>query len=67
MCLKEIRLHVQNTITIIGSIVNMIGKGDLYDQSDNEKIFTRALRITRKVATTSTRIGNHHTFHILVG
>jgi hypothetical protein len=30
MCLKEIGLCVQNMITALGSIVNIIG-GDLYD------------------------------------
>ena len=30
MCLREIGLHAQNMLTILGSVVNMIG-GGLYD------------------------------------
>ena len=37
--LKEIGLHVQNMITILGSIVNYIGR-DLYDHLMSMIIFT---------------------------
>ena len=30
MCLKEIGLHAQNILTILGSTINIIG-GDLYN------------------------------------
>jgi hypothetical protein len=39
MGLKEIGLHVQNMITILGSIVNSIGR-DLYDHLMSTIIFT---------------------------
>ena len=57
-CLQEIALHAQNMITILVSIVNIIG-GDLYDHFISMRIFAlmmnkiliRALKIMRKVAT----------------
>ena len=40
LCLEEIRLHAQNMITILGSIVYKIGGGGAYEHknlhSDNE-------------------------------
>ena len=36
---KEIGLNAQNVISILGSIVNMIG-GDLYENLMNTRIFT---------------------------
>ena len=39
MYLQEIELRVQNTLTILGSIVNMIG-GYLYDQLMSGRVFT---------------------------
>ena len=33
MWLKEIRLRVQNVVTILSSVVNVIGGGDPYDHS----------------------------------
>ena len=61
MCLEEIRLHAQCTITIIGSKVNIIGGGGLYDHLMSmiiftlimNKVFVRAPKMMRKVATTS--------------
>lgn len=38
-CLKEIGLHAQNMIIILGSISNIIG-GDLDDQLMSSRIFT---------------------------
>ena len=38
-CEKEIGFHAQSTLTIPGSIVNMIG-GDLHDQLRSRKILT---------------------------
>lgn len=44
MCLKEIRLHTQNLLTILGSEVSMIGRDVFHDQlirgnknNDNEQ------------------------------
>jgi hypothetical protein len=63
VCKKEFGLHAQNTITIIGSIVNIIGwEGDLYDQLISRKILITLIvneiwigapEIMRKAATTS--------------
>jgi hypothetical protein len=61
MCIKEIGLLVQNMITSLGSIVNiiliLIFFGDLYDHAnlhfDMNKIFIGAPNIMRKVTTTS--------------
>jgi hypothetical protein len=39
MCLKEIRLHAHNMLTILGSMVNTTG-GDLYDRLMSMRIFT---------------------------
>lgn len=58
MCLKEVELRAQNTLTILGSTVNIIG-GDLYDYFISTRIFTliinkiiiRALSTRRKMAT----------------
>ena len=33
-------LHVQNMVTIVGSIVNMIGRGDLYDHLTSSRVLT---------------------------
>ena len=30
MCLREIGLHAQNMLTILGSVVNMIGGGAIW-------------------------------------
>ena len=38
MCLKEIELCVQNMLTIIGSIIDMIG--GLYDHLMSKRMFT---------------------------
>ena len=59
ICLKEIGLCAQNMLTFLGSIVNIID-GDLYDHLYMsmkiftlimDKIFIRALKSIRKVAT----------------
>ena len=39
VCLKDIELHAQNILTILGSIVNRI-RGDLYDHLMSTGIFT---------------------------
>ena len=39
MCLKEIGFHVQNMLTILGSIINIFG-GDLEDHLMSKRIFT---------------------------
>ena len=39
MCSKEIRLHAQNMLTILGLMVNMT-RGDLYDHLMSTRIFT---------------------------
>ena len=39
VCLKEIGLHDQIMLTILGSVVNIIG-GSLYDHLMNKRIFT---------------------------
>ena len=33
-------LHVHNMVIIVGSIVNMIGRGDLYDHLMSSRVFT---------------------------
>ena len=38
MCLKEIGVHAQNIVFILGSIVNII-EGDLYDHLTCTRIF----------------------------
>ena len=38
MCLKEVGLQAQNTVTILGSIINIIWE-DLYDHSMTTRIF----------------------------
>ena len=38
ICFEEIRLRAQNLLTILGSIVNIIG-GALYDHLKRKKIF----------------------------
>ena len=38
VCLKEIGLHAQNMLSILGSMVNMIGE-DLYDHLMSTRIF----------------------------
>jgi hypothetical protein len=53
---KEIELHAYNMLSILGSIINMIG-GNLCDHSMSRtlftlimnKIFIRAPKVTRKV------------------
>lgn len=40
ICLKEIRVHVQNMLFILSSIVNMTLGGNLYDCSISKRIFT---------------------------
>ena len=60
MFIKEIGLHAQNTITILSSIINIVGS-DLYEST---KIFTltmhkmliRAPDVMTKVVTASTWI-----------
>jgi hypothetical protein len=39
MFLKEIGLRAQNTLTVLGSIVNIIGE-DIYDHLMSMRIFT---------------------------
>ena len=41
-CLKEIGLHAQNMITIVASIIDLLG-GNLYDHSMSTRIFTLIL------------------------
>ena len=38
-CLEEIQLHAQCMITILGSKVNIIGEGALYDHLMSTRIF----------------------------
>ena len=38
-CVAEIRLHAQNMINLLVSILNIIGK-DIYDHSMSTRIFT---------------------------
>ena len=61
MCLLEIGLRAQSTITILGTIVTISGgKGDLYDHLTSTKIFTlityeifiQTPKIMKKLATT---------------
>ena len=40
MCSKYNGLHSQNVETNLGSIVNIIGKGDLHDHLINMRVFT---------------------------
>ena len=40
MYLKEIGLRAQYMMTILGSIVNIIGRGNLYDHLMSTRIFT---------------------------
>jgi hypothetical protein len=69
-CLKEDGLHAQNTITIIGSIIHIMG-GDLYDHSMCTiifilivyKVFMWSMKIM-KVAMASTGISKCVQFHI---
>ena len=43
MCLKEIELCAQNTITILSSIFDIIG-GDQYDHSMSMRMFTLTMK-----------------------
>ena len=79
-CLKEIGLHAQNMLTIIGSRVNIIGKGEtyIYDENMSTRTFTltmnqiliRALIIIRKSVATQPQFvfANHlvSTNHMLI-
>ena len=49
-CSKEIGLYAQNMITILGSIVNIIGSTRIYTSAMNE-ILILDLKVMRKVAT----------------
>ena len=76
MCLKEIGLHVQNVMIILGLVVNIIEE-NLYDHFTSTRIFTlmlskifiRAPKILRKTTMTWIWIyePSHttHVFHIL--
>ena len=51
-CLKEIGLHAQELLTILGSNVNIIGEGGLYDHLIRLRIFfIQAQKIVRKMPT----------------
>ena len=75
MCPKEIDLHAQKMIIVLGSIVNIIEGIHDYLKSTRifilimNKIFIQAPKIMRKVATTSIWICypscTNHAFHIL--
>ena len=63
MCSKEIGPHAQDMITILDSIINIIGRGGGVNMTNlmstriftliMNKIFIRAPNITRNVATSS--------------
>ena len=67
MCLKEVGLHAQSMLIILGSIVNMI-RGDLYDRLLStrittlitNKIFIWALQIWGKWLQAQFGFANHH-------